>query len=109
MERKPNKYVLAAIAVVHVVVVALTWRDIRSRPAEQVRGNKKFWRMVSGPQYSQCGGLLAGRQAPRLAIFRARRGQRLAGARSVGYRWHTHHRICYGWHSHRQAGPLGRG
>jgi hypothetical protein len=47
MERKPNKYVLAAMLVVHVVVVALTWRDIRNRPAEQVRGNKKFWRAVS--------------------------------------------------------------
>ncbi len=47
MERKPNKYVLAAFTVVHVVVVTLTWRDIRSRPDEQVRGNKKFWRFFS--------------------------------------------------------------
>jgi hypothetical protein len=47
MERKPNKYALAAIAAVHVVVVALTWRDISRRPAEQVRGNKKFWRVLS--------------------------------------------------------------
>ncbi|HEX9516389.1 MAG TPA: hypothetical protein VF940_09480 [Streptosporangiaceae bacterium] len=47
MERKPNKYVLAAFTVVHVVVVTLTWRDIRSRPEGQVRGNKKFWRVFS--------------------------------------------------------------
>jgi len=47
MERKPNKYVLAAIAVVHVVVVALTWWDIRNRPAELVRGNKKCWSVVN--------------------------------------------------------------
>jgi hypothetical protein len=47
MERKPNKYVLAAMLVVHVVVVSLTWRDIRNRPVEQIRGNKKFWRVVS--------------------------------------------------------------
>ena len=47
MERKPNKYVLAAFTVVHAVVVTLTWRDIRSRPDEQVRGNKKFWRVFS--------------------------------------------------------------
>ncbi len=47
MERKPNKYVLAAFTVVHVVVVTLTWRDIRSRPEEQVRGNKRFWRVFS--------------------------------------------------------------
>ena len=47
MERKPNKYVIVALAVVHVVVVTLTWRDIRSRPPEQVRGAKKFWLVVS--------------------------------------------------------------
>ena len=45
--RKPNKYVLATAAVVHAVVVALTWRDIANRPAEQIRGNKNFWRVVS--------------------------------------------------------------
>lgn len=45
--RKPNKYVLAVIGVVHVVVVALTWRDISARPAEQIRGNKTFWRIFS--------------------------------------------------------------
>ena len=45
--RKPNKYVLAAVAIVHVAVVALTWRDIAGRPAEQIRGNKKFWRVFS--------------------------------------------------------------
>jgi len=47
MERKPNKYVIAALAVVHVVVVTLTWRDISSRTPEQVRGPKKFWLVVS--------------------------------------------------------------
>ncbi len=45
--RKPNKYVIAALAVVHVLVVTLTWRDIRSREPEQVRGAKKFWFVVS--------------------------------------------------------------
>ena len=47
MKRKPNKFVLAGLAVVHVVVVALTWRDIRSRPDGQIRGNKKFWQVFS--------------------------------------------------------------
>lgn len=47
MERKPNKYVLAGLAVVHVVVVTLTWRDIRSRSAGQIRGAKKFWLVFS--------------------------------------------------------------
>ncbi|HEX5189926.1 MAG TPA: hypothetical protein VFW16_10315 [Streptosporangiaceae bacterium] len=45
--RKPNKFVLAAVGVVHVVVVTLTWRDISARPAEDIRGNKTFWRIFS--------------------------------------------------------------
>jgi hypothetical protein len=45
--RKLNPYVLAAIAIVHVAVVALTWRDISARPVEQMRGNKRFWRVFS--------------------------------------------------------------
>lgn len=47
MKRKPNKAALAVIAVVHVAVMALTWRDLRSRPAADVRGNKKAWRVAS--------------------------------------------------------------
>jgi hypothetical protein len=47
MKRKPNKFVLAAVALVHLVVVTLTWRDISARPAEQIRGNKNFWRIFS--------------------------------------------------------------
>jgi hypothetical protein len=45
--RKPNKLVLAAIAVVHLTAVTLTWRDLRSRPAGQVRGPKKIWQVAS--------------------------------------------------------------
>ena len=44
---KPNKVVLATVAVVHVMVMALTWRDLRSRSAGQVRGPKKLWRVAS--------------------------------------------------------------
>jgi hypothetical protein len=47
MKRKPNKYVLAAVAVAHLTIVALTWRDIRERPAEQIRGSKGLWRFLS--------------------------------------------------------------
>jgi hypothetical protein len=47
MERKPNKFVVAGIALVHLVVVTLTWRDISGRPADKIRGNKKFWRVFS--------------------------------------------------------------
>jgi len=47
MKRKPNKFVLAAVGVVHIVVVSLTWRDISARTDEQIRGPKKFWRIFS--------------------------------------------------------------
>jgi 4-hydroxybenzoate polyprenyltransferase len=47
-KQKPNKAVLVAIAVVHLTVARLTWRDIQSRPADQIRGNKTFWRVASG-------------------------------------------------------------
>jgi len=45
--RKPNKFVLVGAGVLHVVVVTLTWRDISARPAEDIRGNKTFWRIFS--------------------------------------------------------------
>lgn len=47
MTGKPNKLVLAATAGVHLSVTALTWRDLRDRPAWQVRGNKTIWRLAS--------------------------------------------------------------
>jgi hypothetical protein len=47
VKRKPNKVVLAVIAVVHVAVTALTWRDLRRRSATDVRGSKKAWRVAS--------------------------------------------------------------
>jgi hypothetical protein len=44
---KPDKRILAAVAVVHVTVAALTWRDLRSRAAGQVRGDPRVWRAAS--------------------------------------------------------------
>jgi hypothetical protein len=44
---KPNPAVLAALAVGHVGVKSLTWRDIRRRTDAQVRGKKKWWRTAS--------------------------------------------------------------
>ena len=46
-KRKPNMLVVAAIAAVHLTAVTLTWRDLRSRPAGQVRGPKKVWQAAS--------------------------------------------------------------
>jgi hypothetical protein len=49
VERKPaDKRVLAAVAVFHALAVALTWRDLRNRPASQVRGDKRIWQAASG-------------------------------------------------------------
>ena len=38
---------MATVAVGHLTAVALTWRDLRNRSPEQVRGNKKIWRAAS--------------------------------------------------------------
>jgi hypothetical protein len=39
---------LAIFIPAHIVVTAFTWRDLRSRAPEQVRGSKRFWRVASG-------------------------------------------------------------
>jgi len=46
-KKKPNKVVLAVIAAVHITVTALTWRDLRDRPAVAVRGSQMLWRVAS--------------------------------------------------------------
>ena len=46
-QEKPNKLLLAAIAVVHVSAAALTWQDLRARPGSEVRGDKRLWRIAS--------------------------------------------------------------
>jgi hypothetical protein len=48
VKRKPNKLVLAVIAVAHIGVTTLTWRDLRHRQPDQVRGSKKLWQAASG-------------------------------------------------------------
>jgi glucose dehydrogenase len=45
MERKPTGLILVLIG--HVLVAAWTWRDIRQRPAPQIRGSKALWRVLS--------------------------------------------------------------
>jgi hypothetical protein len=48
MERtRPKPAVIAAILAGHVAVTALTWRDLRHRTDDQVRGSKKWWRVAS--------------------------------------------------------------
>ncbi len=47
MNPKPSVPVLAAIGAVHLAITTLTWRDLRTRPALQVRGDKRLWRLAS--------------------------------------------------------------
>jgi hypothetical protein len=46
-QRKLSPGLLAVILAVHATVTAFTWRDLRHRTEEQVRGSKKVWRFVS--------------------------------------------------------------
>jgi hypothetical protein len=42
-----QKWVLVAFVVpVEVVLVVLAWRDLARRTDEQVRGKKRFWRLL---------------------------------------------------------------
>jgi hypothetical protein len=38
---------LAVVLVIHVILLALTRMDLRSRPADAVRGNKRMWKVWS--------------------------------------------------------------
>jgi hypothetical protein len=48
--RKPNRKLLAVLAVLHVVVAVFTWRDIQKRDPSQIRGPKWVWRTASAAQ-----------------------------------------------------------
>ncbi len=39
--------IIAVALVIHLIVLRLTWRDLRTRPDAGVRGNKRLWRMVA--------------------------------------------------------------
>jgi hypothetical protein len=45
--RKPSRPLLVAILGTHLVVTSLTWRSLRHRSGDQVRGSKRFWRVAS--------------------------------------------------------------
>lgn len=42
-----QKKVLVVALAVHLVLVGLTWRDLRRRPDEAVRGSKRVWRLAA--------------------------------------------------------------
>jgi hypothetical protein len=39
--------ILAVVLVIHVILLKLTWLDLRRRPDDAVRGKKRFWRLAS--------------------------------------------------------------
>jgi uncharacterized membrane protein YqhA len=43
-----QKKVVAVALVIHLLVVVVTWRDLRRRPDAAVRGKKRFWRFAAG-------------------------------------------------------------
>jgi hypothetical protein len=47
MNDRPKRIALTALVVAEVGLAALTWRDIGRRPAEEIRGSKVFWRVIS--------------------------------------------------------------
>jgi hypothetical protein len=42
-----RKRVLVGALVLHLIMVSLTWRDLRRRPDAAVRGKKRMWRLAS--------------------------------------------------------------
>lgn len=47
-KRRPSPGLIAAILAVHTVVAAVTWRDLNRRPAGQIRGSRRLWKMATG-------------------------------------------------------------
>ena len=45
MKRKPQR--AAVVRARHVFLAAWTWRDIQPRPAQQIQGSKRLWRLLS--------------------------------------------------------------
>jgi hypothetical protein len=44
---KPSPRLIATLAVAHLIVTTLVWRDLRRRADDQVRGSKRIWRVAS--------------------------------------------------------------
>ena len=46
MRRRPPPPAIAAVALAATVSGTLAWRDLNRRPPSQVRGSKRFWRLL---------------------------------------------------------------
>jgi len=47
MNSRPTRTALVALVLAEVALAVLTWRDLRHRPADQIRGSKRLWRVIS--------------------------------------------------------------
>jgi len=66
---KPSLPVLLACGLAHLIITALTWRDLSRRPAGLVRGNKLFWRVAASVNtLGSLAYLLIGRRSPEASI-----------------------------------------
>ena len=43
----PQKKAVVMVLVVHLILLTLTWLDLRRRPDAAVRGRKRVWRFAS--------------------------------------------------------------
>jgi hypothetical protein len=47
MRSRPKRIVLVSLVLAEVGLAVLTWRDLRHRPADEIRGSKRLWRVIS--------------------------------------------------------------
>ena len=47
MKSDKKRIAFVVLFLAEVGLAALTWRDIRNRPAEEIRGSKRLWRIIS--------------------------------------------------------------
>ena len=47
IDRTRKRQLFAALMVVDLIVAAFTFRDLRRRDADRIRGSKRFWRIVT--------------------------------------------------------------
>jgi len=47
MRSRPKRIALVALVLAEVGLAALTWQDLRRRSADEIRGSKRFWRVIS--------------------------------------------------------------
>jgi hypothetical protein len=62
VKRNPRVAVMVAAVLAWAIVTPITWRDLRRRPADQVRGPKWLWRLASANLTGSVAYFLLGRK-----------------------------------------------